>query len=166
MYIDFMNTPIGRIEIRASQRGVTKVVFSESQDHSVSVSVNDIAHYCKQQLQEYFDGQRNVFDLPLDQQGSHFQKSIWDCLTEIPFGETVSYRDVARMVNNPKAVRAVGAANGKNQIGIIVPCHRVIGSNGTLTGYAGGLDRKSWLLVHEGVELKKIAPDQAFQKRG
>jgi len=73
----------------------------------------------------------------------------------IAFGQTVSYRDIARRVNNPKAVRAVGAANSKNQVGIIVPCHRVIGSNGTLTGYAGGLDRKSWLLVHEGIERKK-----------
>jgi len=153
MYVDFMSTPIGRIEIRASQRGVTRVVFSESQSHPVSV--NDITYCCKQQLQEYFDGQRNVFDLPLDQQGTHFQKSIWDCLTTIPFGQTASYRDIARMANNPKAVRAVGAANGKNPIGIIVPCHRIIGSNGTLTGYAGGLDRKAWLLVHEGVELKK-----------
>jgi len=153
MYIDFMNTPIGLLEIRASQQHVTKVIFSEPRSHPVSV--NEITHCCKQQLQEYFDGQRNVFDLPLDQQGSHFQKSIWDCLREIPFGQTASYRDIARMINNPKAVRAVGGANGKNQIGIIVPCHRIIGRNGTLTGYAGGLDRKAWLLVHEGVELKK-----------
>ncbi|VAX35266.1 Methylated-DNA--protein-cysteine methyltransferase [hydrothermal vent metagenome] len=152
MYIDYMNTPIGTIEIQASSQGITKVVFSESEDKIINPS--KITHSCKQQLQEYFDSKRKKFDLPLDQQGTLFQKSIWACLTKIPFGQVVSYLHIAKMANNPKAVRAVGAANGKNPIGIIVPCHRVIGSNGTLTGYAGGLNRKDWLLKHEGIEIK------------
>ena len=115
-----------------------------------TIHCNQITDLCKQQLGQYFTGERTEFDLPLDQRGTAFQKSIWSCLVTIPFGETVSYRDIADMVNNRKAVRAVGAANGKNPISIIVPCHRVIGSNRTLTGYAGGLPRKSWLLNHEG----------------
>ena len=158
MYIDFINTPIGTIEIRASQQGITKVVFSESTGNATFV--NEITRNCKQQLKEYFEGKRKVFDLPLNQQGTIFQKSIWDCLIEIPFGQIASYGDIAKMINNPKAVRAVGAANGKNPIGIIVPCHRVIGSNGTLTGYAGGLERKAWLLEHEGIELKGTKEEQ------
>lgn len=153
MYIDYINTPIGIMEIQASSQGITKAIFSESEDKTINPS--EITHCCKQQLQEYFDGKRKKFDLPLDQQGTLFQKSIWACLTKIPFGQVVSYLHIAQMANNRKAVRAVGAANGKNLIGIIVPCHRVIGSNGTLTGYAYGLDRKAWLLKHEGVELKR-----------
>ncbi len=152
MYSDYMNTPIGVIEIQASPRGITQVVFSASETHVVHPS--ELTNQCKQQLKEYFSGKRKVFDLPLDQQGTLFQKSIWACLLQIPFGQTVAYRDIADKVNNRKAVRAVGAANGKNLIGIIVPCHRVIGGNGTLTGYAGGLDRKAWLLEHERIEFK------------
>ena len=153
MYTDYMSTPIGVIEIQASLQGITKVIFSASETNLVHAS--ELTHRCKQQLKEYFVGKRRIFDLPLDQQGTLFQRSIWACLKEIPFGQVVAYRDIADRVNNRKAVRAVGAANGKNLIGIIVPCHRVIGGNGTLTGYAGGLDRKAWLLEHEGVEFKK-----------
>ena len=151
MYVDYMNTPIGVIEIQASQQGITSVNFVETKNHRVSP--NELTQRCKQQLAEYFSGKQKVFNLPLDHQGTNFQKTVWDCLIKIPFGRVTSYGDIAALINNPKAVRAVGAANGKNPIAIIVPCHRVIGSNGTLTGYAGGLDRKAWLLTHEGVEL-------------
>ena len=116
---------------------------------------SELTQRCQQQLNEYFAGQRRVFDLPLEPQGTPFQRSIWVCLLRIPFGQTASYRAIAEMANNRQAVRAVGAANGKNPIGIIVPCHRVIGSDGTLTGYAGGLERKAWLLEHEGVSVEK-----------
>ncbi len=156
IYTDYMSTPIGVIEIETSTQGITNVVFATSETKIVHTS--ELTHRCKQQLKEYFAGQRRIFDLPLDQQGTLFQKSIWACLIQIPFGQVVSYRDIAGMANNRKAVRAVGAANGKNPISIIVPCHRVIGSNGTLTGYAGGLDRKAWLLQHEGAEFKKQPP--------
>ncbi len=148
IYVDYMSTPIGVIEIQASTQGVTKVIFPESENNTINSS--EITHRCKQQLIEYFNNKRKRFDLPLDQHGTIFQKSIWACLTQIPFGQIVSYRDIADMANNHKAARAVGTANGKNLISIIVPCHRVIGSNGSLAGYAGGLDRKAWLLKHEG----------------
>ncbi len=153
MYIDYMSTPIGVIEIQASEHGITQLVFTESTDTTVNRC--EMINRCKGQLNEYFGGKRRAFNIPLDQQGTHFQKMIWAKLVAIPFGRVVCYRDIADAVNNPKAVRAVGAANGKNPIGIIVPCHRVIGSNGNLTGYAGGLDRKAWLLTHEGGKFKE-----------
>ena len=157
MFTDTMNTPVGTLVIQASAQGITKVDFIET--GKSKVHRNEITTRCKQQLQEYFDGKRKSFDLPLDQQGTTFQKSIWNKLTDIPFGQAVSYRDIADMVNNPKAVRAVGAANGKNPISIIVPCHRVIGTDRTLTGYAGGLQRKAWLLKHEGIAFKSNLKD-------
>ncbi len=155
MYMDYLQTPIGTLEIRASKEGVTHVTFFL--DGNSTAKPNDIITLCKQQLYEYFMGERKQFDLPLDPKGTTFQKSIWACLIQIPFGQTASYSHIAGMVKNPKAVRAVGAANGRNPISIIVPCHRIIGSNGTLTGYAGGLERKYWLLKHEGVELPKTS---------
>jgi len=150
-YIDYLKTPIGVLEIRASERGVTQVVFSESTESNANAS--RITDQCKQELDEYFKGTRKQFALPLDTKGTEFQKSIWDCLLAIPFGCSASYSDLAYQIKNPKAVRAVGAANGRNPIAIIVPCHRVIGRNGSLTGYAWGLERKQWLLKHEGVLL-------------
>ena len=152
-YTDYIITPIGVIEIQASLHGITHVTFPTPASNRVNPS--ELTQRCQQQLNEYFAGQRRVFDLPLEPQGTPFQRSIWVCLLRIPFGQTASYRAIAEMANNRQAVRAVGAANGKNPIGIIVPCHRVIGSDGTLTGYAGGLERKAWLLEHEGVSVEK-----------
>ncbi|HXW36266.1 MAG TPA: methylated-DNA--[protein]-cysteine S-methyltransferase [Acidimicrobiales bacterium] len=103
-----------------------------------------------EQLDEYFSGDRKEFDLPLELEGTAFQKEVWRALREIPYGQTASYGEIAARVGRPGASRAVGLANGRNPIGIIVPCHRVIGANGTLTGYGGGLDRKQWLLALEG----------------
>ncbi len=105
------------------------------------------------QLDAYFAKRRTAFDLPLAAPGTAFQRAVWAALVAIPFGETRSYGDIARAVGRPTASRAVGAANGQNPIGIIVPCHRVIGASGALTGYAGGLERKRWLLAHEGALL-------------
>lgn len=102
-----------------------------------------------EQLAEYFAGARVAFDLPLAPRGTPFQRRVWDALREIPYGETISYAQLARRIDRPKAMRAVGAANGRNPIGIVVPCHRVIGADGSLTGYGGGLDRKRALLEHE-----------------
>ena len=152
IFIDYMDSPIGVIEIQASSKGITQVIFSGTEKKIIET--NEITHCCKQQLKEYFEGKRKIFNVPLDQQGTVFQKSVWTCLTQIPFGETLFYRDIANMLNNGKAVRAVGGANGRNPISIIVPCHRVVGSSRTLTGYAGGLERKLWLLKHEGVQVK------------
>ncbi|MEM1278787.1 MAG: methylated-DNA--[protein]-cysteine S-methyltransferase [Cyanobacteria bacterium P01_H01_bin.152] len=103
----------------------------------------------REQLGEYFAGQRQTFDLPLNPSGTNFQQRVWQCLQQIPFGTTCSYGTLAQMIGNPSASRAVGAANGRNPISIIVPCHRVVAANRQLTGYAGGLDRKRWLLQHE-----------------
>ena len=107
----------------------------------------------RQQLIEYFAGERKDFDLPLRLNGTEFQLSVLQALQKIPYGETTSYSDIAERIGRPKAMRAVGAANGRNPIPIIVPCHRVIGSDGTLTGYGGGLHRKQWLLQHERATL-------------
>ena len=162
MFTETMNTPIGTLLIQASARGITHVDFIDTE--TPENQPNALTTRCKQQLQAYFDGKRKSFDLPLDQQGTAFQKSIWNSLLEIPFGQAVSYRDIADRVNNPNAVRAVGAANGKNPIAIIVPCHRVIGADRTLTGYAGGLQRKAWLLQHEGIAFiskPKVQPSSA-----
>jgi len=152
VYTDYIKSPLGVLEIRASSEGVTHVLFTTSKKSEINT--NEITHRCKQQLNEYFSGKRKTFELPLDQVGSEFQKSVWSCLIQIPFGETVSYIDIANMMDKHNAARAVGGANGRNPISIIVPCHRVIGNNGILNGYAGGIERKLWLLNHEGVELK------------
>jgi len=157
LFTDTMNTPAGTLVIQASAQGITQVDFIEAEP--ASVYPNELTKRCKQQLREYFEGKRKTFDLPLDQQGTSFQKSIWKSLLKIPFGRAVSYRDIADMVNNRKAVRAVGAANGKNPIAIIVPCHRVIGADRSLTGYAGGIERKAWLLKHEGIAFKSEHED-------
>lgn len=156
-YNETMQSPIGPLEIRASAQGICYVEFC---DGGVAENrPNALTARCRQQLEEYFSGERRDFDLPLDPQGTEFQKSVWHCLGEVPFGKAVSYRDIADCIANRKAVRAVGAANGKNPISIIVPCHRVIGSNRRLTGYAGGLERKAWLLKHEGIAFRDGASD-------
>lgn len=149
VFIDYEKSPIGWVEITASESGVCSVYFVDKK--SKKTNSNAITDQCKEQLSEYFKGQRKSFDLPLDQTGTAFQKEVWQQLCHLDFGQTASYGEIAHKLDNPKAVRAVGAANGKNPISVIVPCHRVIGANGTLTGYAGGLERKKWLLQHEGI---------------
>ena len=147
-FSDAIDSPLGVVNIVASSEGITSVSFDDEAWNKPEP--NAITDLCKQQLLEYFAGQRQQFDLPLDQCGTDFQRAVWAQLLAIPFGKIASYSDVAIAINNPKAVRAVGAANGRNPIAVIVPCHRVIGSNKTLTGYASGLHRKEWLLQHEG----------------
>lgn len=107
------------------------------------------------QLEEYFNGSRKQFDLPLNPRGTDFQKKVWEELSQIPYGKSISYLDLSKKLGDPKAIRAVAAANGKNPLWIIVPCHRVIGSNGDLVGYAGGLERKKWLLNHESASKQQ-----------
>jgi len=144
----YYHSPLGWIEIQASQDAVTSLVFCDGQKNDAGNDSPVLAE-CVCQLDEYFSGQRTCFDIPVSQKGTEFQQSVWTVLTDIPYGKTVSYGDVAKMLNNPKSVRAVGAANGQNKVWIIVPCHRVIGANGSLTGYAGGIERKKWLIDHE-----------------
>lgn len=163
MFIDYMESPLGTIELKASSQGIVHVIFCGDQRHKVNA--NDITKKGKQQLKEYFAGERKEFDLPLDPKGTDFQKKVWRSLVDIPFGKTLSYGDIAQKLNNVNAVRAVGGANGRNPISIIVPCHRVIGSNGALTGYAGGVERKLWLLKHEEVAIKETALTHALTEK-
>ena len=148
--VKYYRCPLGWVEIQTSCNAVTSVVLCNEKKDDVYTGDSPIAAECINQLDEYFNGARTSFDLPISQTGTVFQQSVWNVLTEIEYGTTVSYSWVAKKINNPKSVRAVGAANGKNKIWIIVPCHRVIGADGSLTGYAGGLERKKWLLAHEG----------------
>lgn len=148
LYID---TPIGKIRISGTDEFISEVHFCNEDDDGVSSeNVPPLLHECAAQLLGYIAGSRNDFQLPLNQPGTDFQQKVWNELTKIPFGKTISYLDLARRLGDEKTIRAAGTANGKNNIAIIVPCHRVIGSDGSLTGYAGGLHRKEWLLRHEG----------------
>lgn len=149
----FYSSPLGLIKISATSKGITEIDFINKNKLSTQNQNISNAHLkaCINQLDEYFRGERKNFDLKFDLGGTDFQKKVWNQLRKIPFGKTVSYLEVAQKINNPKAVRAVGQAIGKNPVAIIIPCHRVIGSNGKLTGYAGGMWRKEWLLKHEGV---------------
>ncbi|WP_162047740.1 methylated-DNA--[protein]-cysteine S-methyltransferase [Vibrio taketomensis] len=150
-------TPLGDMTLQANEKGLLGAWFETETTKPQHLGERDdsfaLLMECKTQLDEYFAGIRNQFDLPLAAEGTAFQTQVWQALTTIPFGETWSYQQLADAINNPKAVRAVGLANGKNPISIIVPCHRVIGKNGKLTGYAGGVERKAALLRLEGCDL-------------
>jgi|ERR1019366_3084666 methylated-DNA-[protein]-cysteine S-methyltransferase len=141
-------SPIGIIQITGTEDFVTSVNFSD--EESESPHVPDVLIQCKHELQEYFTGERKEFSIKTEPEGTIFQKNVWAELCKIKYGDTTSYIDIANKLKNPGAVRAVGAANGKNPVAVIIPCHRIIGENGKLTGYAGGLWRKQWLLEHEG----------------
>jgi methylated-DNA-[protein]-cysteine S-methyltransferase len=151
-FFDTIESALGPIEIRATDSAVTAVRFVARKDRAPRS--NPVVRHASHQLQEYFAGKRRDFQLPLAPGGTEFQKSVWSQLLRVPFGTTASYRDIAAAIGNPRATRAVGAANGSNPIAIVVPCHRIIGSNGHLTGYGSGLWRKEWLLLHEGAEFK------------
>jgi methylated-DNA-[protein]-cysteine S-methyltransferase len=148
MSIIYHPTPIGFARIEEAEGQICSILVRETEGDDAtesSVAISSAA----QQLDEYFAGQRLVFDFPFHQKGSDFQQSVWQQLCNIPYGKTVSYTYLSKKMNNPLAIRAIAAANGKNNLWIVVPCHRVIGSDGSLTGYAGGLWRKQWLLEHE-----------------
>jgi len=147
----YYESPIGLIEIGGNERAITSLYFVEER-RGGAVSSPAIERAIAQ-IDEYFAGRRQVFDLPLDLVGTEFQQQVWRQLLTIPYGAAVAYQDIAVQIGNPKSVRAVGAANGQNPISIIVPCHRVIGGDGRLVGYGGGLWRKEWLLRHEGYLL-------------
>ena len=143
----FLKTPIGYLEINGTDKGICKIEFL---DFRVRINrVPAILKPCVDQLKEYFDGERQNFTIDLDLSGSPFQVKVWKELFKIPYGKTITYLDLARKVGDTKALRAVGGANGANPVVIIVPCHRVIGKDGKLVGYGGGIKRKKWLLEHE-----------------
>jgi methylated-DNA-[protein]-cysteine S-methyltransferase len=148
----YYKSPIGIILIEGSNQGISKLIFTDVIEDE-KIRGCEMSYRCLTQLEEYFKQKREVFDLKLDLKGTDFQKRIWEELLKIPYGKTISYKDLSVRLGNVKAIRAVAAANGANPVSIIVPCHRVIGSDGSLTGYAGGLWRKRWLLEHESKEL-------------
>ena len=147
------DSPVGHLRIDADEAGICGV--NRTQEPLCPPETPLLAD-CARQLAEYFAGARRVFDLPLHPVGTAFRQKVWAELRQIPYGQTITYGDLARRVGNERASRAVGGANHHNPISIIIPCHRVVGSTGSLTGYAGGISRKSWLLEHEGVDMAKL----------
>lgn len=146
VFREYYQSPIGLMEIQANDKAITAIRFCEERG---AENPNPVIRECITQLDEYFSGKRKVFQLNLAPQGAEFNRKVWDALRSIPYGETRSYQQIASAVGNIKACRAVGNANRNNPIPILIPCHRVIGKGGTLTGYNGGLWRKEWLLNHE-----------------
>ena len=169
IYYRWMDSPLGKLLLTSDGQSLTGL-YLQGQKHfpemtaawQQSEQVNPFGQV-QVQLQEYFAHQRQQFDVPIQPQGTDFQRQVWHFLCQIPYGETISYGELAQGIQQPTAARAVGAANGRNPIAVVVPCHRVIASNGKLTGYAGGLNRKQWLLGHEqAVHRPQIS--EAFQQ--
>ena len=145
--IAYYQSPVGLLKIGCDEKRLYSLLFVD--DVTDAPVENTITKSVCSQLDEYFSGGRQTFDFPFEQQGTPFQNKVWELLYHIPYGKTISYMQLAKQYGDVKAIRAVASANGKNNLAIVVPCHRVIGSNATLTGYAGGLWRKRWLLDHE-----------------
>jgi len=165
----YFDSPIGRLLLTSDGAALTGVYMEPSRKAQSTdgwaqdAAVAPLAATLRQ-LSEYFAGTRREFDLPLRLQGSTFQQRVWRELLDIPYGATWSYGQLARRIGNPSASRAVGLANGRNPISILVPCHRVIGADGSLTGYGGGLERKRWLLAHEGTLSGEIVPSRGLHQ--
>ncbi|MFA0087871.1 cysteine methyltransferase [Vibrio sp. 10N.286.49.C2] len=157
IFYTIVNSPLGQVTIQATDQGLTGLWFEEQTTQPNELGEERATHpvllLTKQQLGEYFSGDRKTFDVPLAAIGTPFQNQVWKALCDVPFGQAISYQELAERIGNPKAVRAVGSANGKNPISVIVPCHRVIGKSGQLTGYAGGVERKKALLKLENMSL-------------
>ena len=160
--------PFGVVTVIGSDLGIRYVLFSNDahpkplerlhiSDSEIHDSVNDAVT----QLDEYFNGARRDFELPLDLQGTEFQVAAWNALAEIPYGRTASYGQQAASIGRPKAVRAIGGANGRNPVAIVLPCHRIVGADGSLTGFGGGIEVKKWLLDHEQSTLRSAASNHA-----
>ncbi len=148
MDLAYIKTPIGSLEIEGDDNGITAITYIDeevAQTIDIPISLQEVVT----QLREYFEKKRNTFSIKLNPKGTDFQCKVWQELQTIPFGKTASYLDMAKNLGDPEVIRAAASANGKNPISIIIPCHRVIGKDGKLTGYGGGLERKRWLLEHE-----------------
>ena len=166
-------TPVGELTLVASDLGLRAVLWPDDRPERVPLGEIDgageaaarVLEQTEQQLTEYFAGERTEFDLPLDPVGTGFQKQAWEVLRTIPYGETITYGEQARRLGGAEKSRAVGAANGRNPISIVVPCHRVVGSTGSLTGFAGGIAVKAWLLEHEQTEAQGTYPPETLFAR-
>lgn len=163
-YFKIMDSPVGQLKLIASDNGLAAVLWENDDPKRVRINATIEKHdhpvilETELQLRDYFNGTRKQFSVKLDFVGTDFQKQVWEALLAIPYGETRTYGEIALQLNNLKAVRAVGAANGKNPISIIAPCHRVIGASGSLTGFAGGLENKAFLLTLENKDFKTGQP--------
>ena len=152
----YYKSPIGTLEIRGNQKGIASVLFVRSMIEEATDIPSELQD-CVMQLDAYFSGERKIFDLKLNPKGTPFQQKVWHELLTIPYAQTRTYLEQTKALGDVKAIRAVASANGKNPISIIIPCHRVIGSNGSLTGYAGGIMKKKWLLEHEaGIKQERL----------
>ena len=160
MNYQHLDTPIGTLRLASNGTQLLKIEFEGHYNNDVVEASDAVLVNCAHQLTDYFAGKRQRFELPLWAKGTPFQQAVWDALADIPYGELRSYKDIAHSINNPAAVRAVGAASGRNPLPIVVPCHRVIGSNGSLTGFAGGLEAKRVLLQLEA----RLTHDAATKK--
>ena len=151
IYTTYYHSPVGLLKISGTEDYITEVSFHDTTQKAEGKKKNlpPMMIQCIEQLIQYFHGERRQFELPINHPGTNFQKEVWSELMQIPFGKTISYLDLARKIGDSKASRAVASANGRNNVAIIIPCHRVIGSNKELIGYGGGLWRKKWLLEHE-----------------
>jgi methylated-DNA-[protein]-cysteine S-methyltransferase len=145
--VTFIKTPLGIAKIVGDEEGIS--IISILSEGELSITIPNELHEAVSQLQDYFSGKRNYFSFKLNPKGTDFQQKVWQELLKIPFGKTISYLDLAKKLGDAKVIRAAASANGKNPLWIVVPCHRVVGTDGSLTGYAGGLWRKKWLLEHE-----------------
>lgn len=150
----FIKTPVGIAKIEGDKDGISVISILDD-EVEVSAKIPENLSKAAKELSEYFDGKRRDFTFAMNPQGTEFQKSVWKELLNIPFGKTASYMDLTKKLGDVKAIRAVASANGKNPLWVVVPCHRVIGSDGSLTGYAGGLWRKKWLLEHETPSIQQ-----------
>lgn len=157
MYYKIIDTPLGKLTIACNNQSLISLDFGEVNLEYSLEPRHPILLITEEQLNRYFAGKLKKFDIPLDPQGTIFQKVVWTTLLEIPYGETVSYGNVAKRIGNPKSVRAVGQANNKNPIPIIIPCHRVVGKDGSLVGYGGGIEIKKFLLALEDAQSNSIA---------
>lgn len=151
LYYTYYESPVGMLKIGGNDSYICELTFVDNPEQIShgEPGITEVMHQCTEQLIEYFHGKRRSFDLPVHQDGTEFQQRVWSELLEISYGKTISYMDLAKRLGDPKVIRAAASTNGKNNIAIIVPCHRVIGSDRTLVGYAGGKWRKKWLLGHE-----------------
>lgn len=143
-----INSPLGYVSLEGDENGISKISVT-SEALVLSEDIPCVFTEAVSQLNDYFDGKRKDFNFKMNPQGTDFQKKVWNELLKVPYGKTASYQEITNCLGDPKAIRAVANANGKNPLWIVVPCHRIIGSDGSLTGYAGGLWRKKWLLEHE-----------------
>lgn len=149
LYTAYYASPVGTLQVQCSEKFLKVISFTDGDVTDTTHTSHKLVQACFRQLDEYFNGRRKVFTLPVNQDGTDFQSRVWELLNRIPYGKTISYNELAKQYGDTRATRAVASANGRNNIAIVVPCHRVIGSDQKLVGYAGGLWRKKWLLEHE-----------------